>query len=192
MNVQETIYRHLREYADKLNPPAPFTDHVEISGGNIIVIMAPMGTHEMVAWKISDLLRPQLPEGIIAHTGGDVEDVALGILRRPDVIVVPYEAMHIDGALNPRDLLLAIEIVSPSNPANDYVDKLAEYPMMGIPHYLIVDPRDGTAQHYWQIVQRNGRPEYDAHVPYVFGDSIPVGDWVVDTTELPRYGTAAQ
>jgi hypothetical protein len=33
---------------------------------------------------------------------------------------------------------------------------------------------------------------YDAHVPYVFGDGIPVGDWVVDTAELPRYGEAAQ
>ena len=192
MDVQETIYRHLRDYADQLTPPAPFTDHVEISGGHIVVIMAPTGTHELVAWNIADVLRPQLPSGIIVHTGGDVEDAALGILRRPDAIVVPYAAMQTDSALNPRDLLLAVEVVSPSNPANDYVDKLAEYPLMGIPHYLIVDPRDGTAQHYWQIVQRNGRPGYDAHVPYVFGDKIPVGDWVVDTAGLPRYGEAAK
>lgn len=192
MDAQETIYRHLRDYADQLTPPAPFTDHVEISGGHIVVIMASTGTHELAALTIADTLRPQLAAGVVVHTGGDVEDAAPGILRRPDVIVTPRAAMLTDGPLSPRDLLLAVEVVSPSNPANDYVDKLAEYPMMGIPHYLIVDPRDGTAQHYWQIVRRNGRPVYDAHVPYVFGDRIPVGDWIVDTSDLPRYGKAAQ
>jgi hypothetical protein len=59
---------------------------------------------------------------------------------------------------------------------------------MGIPHYLIIDPRNGTAHHYWSIVTKDGRPAYDNHVAFVFGDTISVGDWTIDTTGLPRYG----
>ncbi|MEZ0069071.1 hypothetical protein ABIA32_005114 [Streptacidiphilus sp. MAP12-20] len=58
-------------------------------------------------------------------------------------------------------------------------------------HYLIVDPRDGTCVHFWAIVERDGNPVYDARVPYVFGDKIPVGDWIIDTAELPRYDREA-
>ena len=51
--------------------------------------------------------------------------------------------------------------------------------------YLIVDPRDGTCVHHWAITIRNGTAEYDARVPYVFGDKITIGGWVIDTSELP-------
>lgn len=77
--------------------------------------------------------------------------------------------------------------MSPNNPDNDYKGKLHDYPAMGIPHYVIIDPRDGTAHHYWQPVVQNGRPAYDAHVPYVFGDVIRVDDWTIDTGNLRRY-----
>jgi Uma2 family endonuclease len=190
--TREEIYRHLREYAAHLTPPPPFSDHFEISGNTIVMMMSPAGRHERAAWMLAHQLQPQLPDGIIAHTGGDVEDAALGILRRPDLVVLPFAATDTDGAFPAEAVELAVEIVSPSNPENDYQDKIRDYPAMGIPHYLIVDPRYGTAHHHWSIVTKGGRPTYDNHVAYVFGDKITIGDWAVDTAELPRYGGASE
>jgi Uma2 family endonuclease len=48
------------------------------------------------------------------------------------------------GAFEAAMPLLAVEVVFPSSPGTDYEDKSRDYPAMGIPHYLIVDPRDGT------------------------------------------------
>lgn len=181
------IYRHLRSFAEHFTPPAPFSSHVEISDGQIIMMMRPAGRHDLAALRIERQLQPQLPAGVVATTSGDIEEADLGQLRRPDVLVLPEKAMDTDDAISPRALLAAVEIVSPSNPENDYESKLRHYPQLGIPHYLIVDPRDGTCVHYWAITTRRGTAEYEARVPYVFGDKITFGDWVIDTGELPRY-----
>jgi Uma2 family endonuclease len=82
-----------------------------------------------------------------------------------------------------------IEIVSRSNPGNDYEGKLRDYPAMGAPHYLIVDPRDGTAVHHWAPVRRTGEPVYDNRQHYTFGDTVT--GWKIDTTALPRYSADA-
>jgi Uma2 family endonuclease len=187
MTAQAEIYRHLRDFAEHFVPPAPFSSRFEISDGTI-VMMSPGGNHDLAAFR----LQGQLPDGIIATTSGDVEEASLGQLRRPDVLVLPEAAMATDDAIPPSALLLAVEIVSPSNPQNDYESKLRHYPILGIPHYVIIDPRDGTAHHYWSIIQRDGRSVYDDHVSYTFGDTIPVGDWTIDTTQLPRYGAEAR
>ncbi|CAM5718960.1 Uma2 family endonuclease OS=Streptomyces tendae OX=1932 GN=GUR47_08800 PE=4 SV=1 [Streptomyces tendae] len=55
---------------------------------------------------------------------------------------------------------------------------------MGIPHYMIVDPRTGTIQVRSDPCQ--GR--YSRTEPYVFGDSAAFGSWKVETSEFRRYG----
>ncbi|MGW1076712.1 Uma2 family endonuclease [Streptomyces sp. NPDC002537] len=187
ITAKQEIYQHLRAFAEHFTPPAPFSPHVEISEGQIIMMMSPAGRHDLAASRIERQLQPQLPDGVIATTSGDIEEPGLGQLRRPDVLVLPEAAMDTEGAISPRTLLAAVEIVSPSNPENDYESKLRHYPQLGIPHYLIVDPRDGTCVHHWVIGVREGTPVYEARVPYVFGDRIAVGEWVIDTGVLPRY-----
>jgi Uma2 family endonuclease len=102
------------------------------------------------------------------------------------VIVVEDEAMDTMGAIDATAIALAVEVVSPSNPENDYVHKVRDYPLMAVPHYLIVDPRDGTCVHHWGI--EAGR--YADVVHYRFGDKVPLGDRVVDTAELSPYPSA--
>ncbi|MFC1443174.1 Uma2 family endonuclease [Streptacidiphilus sp. N1-10] len=184
--TEQPIYRHLRAYADHLRPELPMSPHVEISNGQILLTMSPAGAHGLNAKRVTTQLDHQLQDGLIAYMA-DIEHPGAAKLRRPDVVVVDEDAMDVPGAVDATAVRLAVEIVSPSNPENDYEGKLRDYPVMGIPHYLIIDPRDGTAHHHWKIATEDGPGRYSAHVPYVFGDKITVGDWVIDTGELRRY-----
>ncbi|MEU0115445.1 hypothetical protein ABZ137_17385 [Streptomyces bobili] len=62
---------------------------------------------------------------------------------------------------------------------------------MGIPHYPILDPCDGTWTYQWAIGRVGGRPaqENRLHLPY--GKPVTLatepGSWTVDTTDLLRY-----
>ncbi|WP_328827701.1 Uma2 family endonuclease [Streptomyces ureilyticus] len=122
----------------------------------------------------------------------EVDDVALGKLRIPDISITSREAMLTDDPLDPHEILLAIEIVSPSNPANDYEAKSRDYPAMGIEHYLILDPRDGTWTYQWDIDTSEGCPAYGNRLhkqPY--GTPLEIntalGTWKLDTSGLPLY-----
>jgi Uma2 family endonuclease len=190
--TQQEIYRHLRELRDHM-VPIPGTTWGEISDGQIIMMMSPSRPHDRNAIRLRDQLTRQLTADLVATTSSDVEDIALGKLRRPDVLVLPDAAFDAETpeeeslGIDPRQVLLAVEIVSRSNPENDYHAKLRDYPAMGIPHYLIVDPRDGTCVHHWQLGTEDGTPVYAARLPYVFGDKVTVGEWTLDTGELQRY-----
>ncbi|GAA2130727.1 hypothetical protein GCM10009760_03630 [Kitasatospora kazusensis] len=70
--------------------------------------------------------------------------------------------------------------MSRSNPENDYENKVRDYAAMGIPHYLLIDPRDGTG-----IV--HSTPHYASREKFAFGDTITVGPWSVDTSVLRTY-----
>ncbi|MGA5135568.1 Uma2 family endonuclease [Streptomyces olivoreticuli] len=187
--TEQSIYRHLRDFAEAFTPPRPFSPKIEISDGQIVMMMSPRPRHQLAAARITQQLALQLAPGLLAAESTDTEDAALGTFRVPDVLVIHEDAMDTDDPLDPHEILLAIEIVSPSNPKNDYEGKVRDYPAMGIPHYLIIDPRDGSCVHHWSVTTHNGKPEYDARVPYAFGDKITVGAWIIDTSVLPRYST---
>ncbi|WP_419998021.1 Uma2 family endonuclease [Streptomyces boninensis] len=184
-------YDRLRKAAEALPPMPPLT-YPEISRGELHMMMSPSGRHEWTARLIRRQLDEQMPEGLVAETGGDVEDRRLGILRRPDVLVTAPEAFDTDGPLTARDIIMAIEVVSPSNPGNDYDEKVHEYPAMGITHYVIVDPREGKVTHYWSPVGTEvEEASYENVTRHRFGAVVQLGDWTLDTSELPRYGTGA-
>jgi Uma2 family endonuclease len=108
-------------------------------------------------------------------------------MRRPDAVVIPEEVLDEEGlAVDATQVLAVIEIVSPSNPDNDYGEKLAEYPAMGIAHYMIVDPRTGTIE----VHSAPCKDRYQEKDPYIFGDTVPFGSWTVETRAFRRYGKA--
>ncbi|WP_062651271.1 Uma2 family endonuclease [Streptomyces maremycinicus] len=185
--TEQSIYHHLREFREAFDRPAPLA-WPEISRGQLLMMMSPKKQHQLVAHRLRTQLEPQLAEDLVLMLETDVEDAALGVLRVPDLIVIDEEEATAAGdAIDPRRSHLVIEIVSRSNPSNDYEGKLHDYPAMGVPHYLIVDPRDGSAVHYWAPVRRTGTPAYDNRQHYAFGDTITIAGWKIDTAELPRY-----
>jgi Uma2 family endonuclease len=188
--TEQAIYRHLRELREHFTPPPGFT-YPEISDGTFIMMMSPRPRHQLTAVDVRDQLAAQLPDGMVVAEATDTDDESLGTLRIPDVLVVPRAAMETDDPLDAREIVLAVEIVSPSNPNNDYHGKSADYPAMGIPHYLIVDPRDGTWTYQWEIGMCEGRPGYENRLHLPYGKTVTLatdlGVWTVETGDLPRY-----
>ncbi|MFJ9178145.1 Uma2 family endonuclease [Streptomyces sp. NPDC102360] len=187
-------YAKMRAIAEEL---AEFADHLEGSwsveigaSGPILAMMSPSKRHEGTVRRIRNQLNKQLPAtypGYVCENGPEIEHPAVGRMRRPDAVVIPEAALDEEGlAVDTTNVLAAIEIVSPSNPDNDYRDKLADYPAMGIQHYLIVDPRAGTLEAHTDPA--DGR--YRSSKPYIYGDTVPFGPWTVDTADFRRYGKA--
>lgn len=188
METKEQVYRHLRDLRDQLM--AQTGRPAEISDGEIVMMMSPVPMHGLTAKRIVRQLDAQLPPPLGAFENTDTDEEHLGKLRIPDIVVVPEQAMERTTPLDPREIRLAIEIVSRSNPDNDYVKKTADYPAMGIPNYLIIDPRQGTCLHLFQIGIVQGKPAYEGRMPYKYGDTITIGDLAIDTSGLPLYDDA--
>lgn len=183
MSVDPAAHARLREIADRL-PQVPGTGKVEIANGGIVMMLPPVRRHELAVHRIARQLNSQLASthpGFLAHPGADLEDAGLGRLRCPDLMVFPEATLEGEQpAVLPHEVLLVVEIVSKSNPENDYEDKVRDYAAMGVPLYLLVDPRKGTG-----IV--HDLPGYASRTPFVFGDTVTVGPWRIDTSGLPTY-----
>ncbi|WP_042365562.1 Uma2 family endonuclease [Streptacidiphilus neutrinimicus] len=184
MSVDAVTYAKLREVARQL-PRIPGAGRVEIAHGGIVMMLPPVHRHELAVLRLSRQLDEQLPDTHPEHVvqaGAPLEDPGLGRLRRPDLMVFREGALEEDPpSVPPADVLLTVEVVSKSNPENAYEEKVRDYAAMGIPLYLLVDPRDGTG-----IV--HAQPRYASRERFVFGDAIKVGPWQLDTSVLLTYG----
>ncbi|MFF8884017.1 Uma2 family endonuclease [Streptomyces flaveolus] len=186
--TEQSVYRHLREFRETLDRPEPF-GWPEISHGQMLLTTRPKKLHQLVSHRLRTQLEPQVDDDLVLMLETDLEDAKLGVLRVPDLVVIDEEeAMAAGDSINPLRSHLVIEIVSRSNPANDYEGKLRDYPAMGVPHYLIIDPRDGSAVHHWAPTRRTGTPTYDNRQHYIFGETITLVGWKIETAVLPRYG----
>jgi Uma2 family endonuclease len=187
-------YAKMRAIAEQLTAYAEHLEgswEVEIGpSGPFLAMMSPSKRHEGTVRRIRNQLNDQLSTthpGYVCENGPEIEHLAIGRMRRPDAVVIPEDVLDEEGlAVDATQVLAVIEIVSPSNPNNDYSEKLAEYPAMGIPHYMIVDPRTGTIEVH--SAPCNGR--YQNTDPYIFGDTVPFGPWSLETSAFRRYGKA--
>ncbi|QJS11807.1 Uma2 family endonuclease [Streptomyces argyrophyllae] len=187
-------YAKMRAIAEELGACAERLEgvwSVEIGpAGPILAMVCPSKRHEGTVRRICKQLDEQLlttHPGYICASGPEIEHPALGRMRLPDAIVIPEAVLDEEGfAVDAAEVLAAVEIVSPSNPNNDYVEKLDDYPAMGIAHYMIVDPRTGTIE----VHSEPCKGRYTRKDPYIYGDSVPFGPWRVNTSEFRRYGKA--
>jgi len=113
-----------------------------------MVVMRPVGQHELIASFIDAELaltirRLQLPYFSSRNTL--VKPHRPGSADLPDVIVLDREALRADPYWEQYSTIslgsaarLVVEVVS-TNWQDDYLRKLADYEMLGIPEYWIVD-----------------------------------------------------
>jgi len=115
-----------------------------------ILVMAPslITDHQRCLRRLLRELEDQVPDGLEPIPDVDI-DLQLvrpaqpGFVRRPDLVVVTCAAIERTrrerGLLRASDVVLALEIISPSSRRMDTVVKHGEYADAGIPHYWVVD-----------------------------------------------------
>lgn len=76
----------------------------------------------------------------------------------PDLVVLPADVLRREGhRLTPKEVLLVVEVLSPSNAGNDLVLKRHDYGAAGIPAYWIVDPTARTLT----VLEHNGKDGHE-------------------------------
>ncbi|WP_432144125.1 Uma2 family endonuclease [Streptomyces sp. bgisy084] len=181
------LYQAMREFVQSMDDTLP--GKFEITKEGIVHdMMAPAGPHELTTLRVRKRLEKVMPEELVAHTGTpDVECQAEGIMRHPDVMVIAEADMEVEGSFDPRTLIAAIEVVSRSNPDNDWVSKMRDYPLLGVPVYVIFDPRSGSGAVLTDIHPTPSGPRYATRKEFVYGEDVTIGDWTITTQDLPRY-----
>lgn len=120
----------------------------ELTDGSLLVSPPPALPHFRVTTRLRRLLEGQAPSTLIVG-----ENVGTGIdrdprrttLRVPDLTVLHAAAVDRDDvALDPADIVLVVEVLSPDRAGYDVITKRHQYGNAGIPHYWIVDPKQRT------------------------------------------------
>src|SRR5664279_4035080 len=135
----------------------------EIIDGELVVSPPPTNFHQRVATEM--IRRWQPAAGVLTHASG--VSVPTGRHRErflvPDVLVVrngvssPYYV--------PSDVLVAVEIVSPSSVTRDRWAQRGLYAELGIPEYWLVDPGERTLTVFFQPSEEPPR-QYLDHLVY--------------------------
>ncbi|WP_405660493.1 Uma2 family endonuclease [Streptomyces sp. RK9] len=153
-------------------------------------MMSPSNPHADIVQEVVFQVRSQDADAI-APVENRVHHPGLGLCRTADLMILTTDARQRqtdDFATFAPDVAVAVEVISPSNPGNDYITKLRDYPRMGVPVYVIIDPRDGTVTVHSGPDSASGEPRYaDNPRRYKFGDAVPMGAWTIETAKFPRY-----
>ncbi|MET7360389.1 Uma2 family endonuclease [Streptomyces sp. NPDC005562] len=192
--VRQVTYEQLTELVEFIETKENNHGHVvraDIANQEITVhMMSPSNSHGEIVAEVVFQIRSR-DRDAVPLVENRVHHPDLGMCRTADLLVVTREVRDGQeeefGTLGP-DASIAVEVVSPSNPNNDHITKLRDYPRMGIPVYVIIDPRDGTITVHSGPDTSAAGPRYaDAPRHYKFGDTVPMGQWSVDTGTFPRY-----
>jgi Uma2 family endonuclease len=135
----------IAEYAALGETEHGYTELVE---GRVVVSPSPAPDHNNAALELAFALRPLLPEAYQLLLDTDI-DLGLapideaGSSRRPDLMVIHREARKRvraeGGMIRATEVVLVVEVVSPSSKRIDHRHKRNDYADAGIPHYWIVD-----------------------------------------------------
>jgi Uma2 family endonuclease len=121
--------------------PEGVARRIEIVHGHVIVCESPTPQHQQVARRLATAFETSRPKEPCTRVQMETDVVLWRVpkftFRRPDVVV--YRCKEDRNAKpDASDVLLMIEVSSPSTEREDLVDKMAQYAAAGIPAYLVV------------------------------------------------------
>jgi Uma2 family endonuclease len=112
--------------------------HYELINGRLVLTPAPLPIHQYICRQTANALEVNSPEGVFL-----AEDQSVLIDSRneprPDVVLMREEGAD-RSPVAAADVLLVVEVVSPSSVARDREDKAKLYAYAGFPAYWIIDP----------------------------------------------------
>ncbi|MEU9039541.1 Uma2 family endonuclease [Streptomyces sp. NPDC048352] len=188
----EQMHR-LHAFAEQLSELAEHHEDqwkVQTTDGQIfLTMMNPTAPHGLNVVRVRRQIEAQTPE-VMALSDTNMGDPVTGLTKVPDLMVIAEEDTD-DTAkvVNSRDVLLVVEVVSRTNSLTDIRDKLYDYPRMGVPLYVVVDPRRDkkTVTVHSEPSEGPDGIRYRKKVPHAFGDTVTAGRWTLDTSSLKSY-----
>lgn len=162
----------------------PENERIEVFDGVIYNMASPSQEHQTILTELLVIIR-----NYIKSKGGNCSvfpapfDVKLSdkplTIVQPDIMIV-CDKNKLDGKRCNGAPDFIIEIISPSNAADDYIRKLYYYKNAGVREYWIVDPRrKSVTVNYFERDILN--------IPYTFDSTIKVNiynDLLINFTEI--------
>jgi Uma2 family endonuclease len=127
----------------------------ELVDGVISMMATPTPQHQRVARRLTNTLEGLAPPEVCVT--GEVE-IRLGdkLRRNPDVMVVRAEGFDEKSPrVQPEQVVLAVEVVSPGSEARDRIDKPREYAGAGIEHYWRVETEPEITVNTFRLSDRD-------------------------------------
>lgn len=160
---------------------------VELSGDTIVMRVGPSGIHQRNLLAVRRQFDAHSPSHLVPSENTDLVSPGVGKIRNPGLTYLPTDVLETtDNQVPAETAVIAVELVSPSNPENDWVGKLRDYPIMGIPLYLVVDARLKTVT----LFSRPDGGKYHRREDADFGESLTIPQpfgFDLDTAALLPY-----
>ncbi len=131
----------------------------ELVEGGIVMTPRPRPLHQVVSRNLSQLIRENLPDSLVVLQEVEVTVEARfpPTVRDPDLVVVNRSVVEFNPVrVDPSDVVLVVEIVSPGSRRTDRVMKAYEYAKASIEHYWIVDLDADLDERFLAHVIREG------------------------------------
>ncbi len=114
----------------------------ELSGDSIVMLLSPSSIHQRNLLVVRRQFDAHAPADLLPSENTDLVSPHVGKSRNPDLTYLPEGVLETtDNQVPAETAAIAVELVSPSTPENDWVGKVRDYPLMGIPLYLLIDAR---------------------------------------------------
>ncbi|GAA1192839.1 Uma2 family endonuclease [Kitasatospora gansuensis] len=159
----------------------------ELSGDIIVMTVSPSGIHQRNLLTVRRQFDAHTPDGLLPSENTDLVSPNAGKSRNPDLTYLPEGVLETtDNQVPAEAAAIAVELVSPSNPENDWVGKVRDYPLMGIPLYLLIDARQKTVT----LFSRPDGTKYHRREDVDFGETLRIPepfDFELLTTGLLPY-----
>lgn len=156
----------------------------ELLAGELLVTPSPSWTHQRAVGRLLALVDAYTDAQEIGVAFASPADLELrpDSIMQPDVFVVPREVAELEEPSWPdvKSLLLAIEVLSPSNARVDRVQKRDFYLESGVAEYWIVD-LDARLLERWTPRQETPTVERERLEWFPAGADAP---FVLDLTEF--------
>ena len=132
---------HTMSEAEYVALPEHLASRIEVVHGYVIVCDSPTPQHQQVARRLATAIESSRPKDPCTRVQMESDVVLWRVpkytFRRPDAVV--YRCKEDRNAKpDASDVMLIVEVSSPSTEREDLVDKMAQYAAAGIPAYLVI------------------------------------------------------
>jgi Uma2 family endonuclease len=183
VGMSQPVY-HTADMVRALTDEARHWPRYETVHGELLVTPAPRLWHQEIVRRLVTALSYYLEREPAGHVFMSPSDISWGpdTLVQPDVFVVPIDQARTMNWREIRQLLLAVEVLSPSSLRADRFTKRRLYQEQDVPLYWVIDADERTAE-VWTPSDRLPHQERDRLVWMPVGAVTP---FILELVDLFR------